>query len=158
MLIGPVRFIAYSAPIIALPTRLFASVLSVFAPVTLKTARIWRWSWRFAPTPGVSCFTSMPCFCSSAAGPMPESWSSCGEPMLPAARTTSDFALTVTRLPSCTTSTPVQRRPPSAPRSIVRRCACAFVQSVKFGRDMHVGRRKAFAVFHRQPDRWFTSK
>src|SRR4051794_37580320 len=42
MLIGPVRNIAYSAPIFILPHHEFASVLSVVTPLTLNTARICR--------------------------------------------------------------------------------------------------------------------
>src|SRR6476619_3114311 len=40
MLMGPLRFNAYSAPILSLPHHEFASVLSVVTPLTLKTARI----------------------------------------------------------------------------------------------------------------------
>jgi hypothetical protein len=44
---------------------------------------------RFAPTAGSSCCTSMPCCSSSSRGPMPESFSRCGECTAPAASTTS---------------------------------------------------------------------
>ena len=36
--------------------------------------------------------TAMPCFASNAGGPMPDSSSSCGEPIAPAARMTSTRA------------------------------------------------------------------
>ncbi len=52
MLIGPLRERAYSRPIIALPQRLLARVLSVLTPCTLNTARICKWSCKFCPTPG----------------------------------------------------------------------------------------------------------
>src|SRR5665213_547598 len=44
-----------------------------------------RWSCRFSPTPGSSCTMSMPCSLSSAAGPTPDSWSSCGDSSEPPA-------------------------------------------------------------------------
>src|SRR3989344_4750458 len=68
MLMGPLRLVAYSSPILALPQSELAMVLSVATPLTLNTARICRWSCKLAPTPGRSCTTSMPCWRSSAAG------------------------------------------------------------------------------------------
>ena len=59
--------------------------------------RICRWSCRFAPTPGRSATTSTPCSRSSAAGPTPESCRICGEPIAPAASSTSRRARNVCR-------------------------------------------------------------
>ena len=56
------------------------------------------WSCRCSPTPGRSATTGMPSAPSSAALPMPESCSSCGELNAPLASTTRP-ALTSTRLP-----------------------------------------------------------
>ena len=42
-----------------------------------------KWSCRFAPTPGRSAITSMPSGRRSSAGPMPDSSSSCGDPIVP---------------------------------------------------------------------------
>ncbi|MNV57297.1 hypothetical protein D3C71_1496220 [compost metagenome] len=134
MLMGPLRLKAYSMPMRALPSRLDASTLSVGAPCTLNTVRICRWSCRLAPTPGRSLTTGMPCFCSSAAGPMPDSCSSCGELMAPAQTSTSPVACTVSRPSPVATSTPVQRWLPSAWVSMISRVAWAMVHISKFAR------------------------
>ena len=79
----------------ALPQRLFTRVLSVVVFDTLNTMRICRWSCRSSPTPASSWKTGMPSFESSAPGPTPDSCSSCGVPMAPAARITALRALAV---------------------------------------------------------------
>ena len=53
------------------------------------------WSDRFAPTPGLSASTVMPCERRWSAGPIPDSMSSCGLPIAPAARMTSPSACAV---------------------------------------------------------------
>ena len=89
---------------------------------------------------------------------MPDSCSNCGELTAPALSSTSQRACAVTRPCGVCTSTPVQRRLPSAWRSMHRRVACDWVQSVKLGRLLQAGRKKALAVFQRQPAFWLTSK
>ena len=134
MLIGPVRNIAYSAPIFSLPHHELASVFNVVTPCTLNTARICKWSCRFSPTPGSSCTTGMPISRSSPEGPMPDSCRICGVPMLPAARITSWFAATWTCCLPSHTSAPVQRSDPSSLFAVSSRMTCAPVHISKLGR------------------------
>ena len=62
----------YSRPIRICPKMEFACLFNVSASSDNRyTARIWRWSWRFAPTPFLSATTATPCFSSNAAGPTP---------------------------------------------------------------------------------------
>ena len=82
---------------------------------------------------------------------MPESCNICGDPMLPALRITSPAACTLTLPLGVCTSTPVQRNWPLACASMLSLTTWAEVQSVKLGRLMQVGRKKALAVFQRQP-------
>ena len=78
--------------------------------------------------------------------------------MLPALRITSRVARTVVISPPIQTSAPVQRLLPSGCFSITSRLTCAEVHILKLGRPSHTGRRKAFAVFQRQPFFWLTRK
>ena len=155
--VQPLSLDAFGEPLHSFPA-FTASVLSVGTPCTLNTARICRWSCRLAPTPGRSCTTSMPCWRSSAAGPMPESCNSCGELMAPALSTTSRVACAVTISWPFQTCTPVQRGRPSGCGASSSRVAWARVHSVKLARPVQVGRKNALAVFQRQPLFWLTSK
>ncbi len=57
------------------------------------------WSCRFCPTPDTSETTSMPCSLRWAAGPMPETISSCGLLIAPPQRSTSRVAVAVISRP-----------------------------------------------------------
>ena len=76
---GPRRVKAYCSAMPSLAKGLDASVLSVRTPCTLNAMRSCRWSCRLAPTPGRSRWTGIPRGPSSAAGPMPDNCSSCGD-------------------------------------------------------------------------------
>ena len=150
MVSGPVRKSRYSRPIAALPNSELARSFRVVTPCTLYTVRICRWSCRFSPTPGSSWMTAMPCSRSSGAGPTPDSCRSCGEPIAPAASTTSPFATTSAVDPSSNRSTtPVARLTPSL-LSIVTRCTCALVTISRFVRCC-TGRRNALVALQRTP-------
>ena len=105
-----------------------------------------RWSWRFAPTPGTSATTGMPCSARCAAGPTPERISSAGEPIVPPATTTSSARLRSTR-PSRVHSTPTHVAPSKS-----RRRAWARVTTRSPGWSA-TGRRYAAAVLWRMPSR-----
>ena len=100
MVSGPVRNSAYSAAMAALPRSVAARWFMVIVPWTLNTSRSCRWSCRLPPTPESSCRTVMPSCCRTSPGPMPESWSSRGVPIAPAARTTSRRAVAICSWPS----------------------------------------------------------
>ena len=95
----------------------------------------------------------MPCCCSSAAGPMPESWSSCGEPIAPAARIISPRAAACDASPSRRKLD--ARRAPAVEHGSAS--TCAPVITVRFGR-CSAGRRNALAALQRTPRCWLTSK
>jgi len=78
--------------------------------------------------------------------------------MLPALRMTSPVAGALTLPLGVCTSTPVQRNWPLACGSMLSLTTWAEVHNVKLGRLAQAGRKKALAVFQRQPLRWFTSK
>ena len=154
MLIGPLRRSAYSSAIRALPQSPAERSFSVRAPVTFQTLLIWRWSCRLAPTPGRSATTPIPCRASSAPGPTPESWSSFGELIAPAASTTDRRAASGSATPRSTTP---RQASPASPASSTSRSTSAPVRTTRFARPA-AGRRKARAAFQRQPPFWFTSK
>ncbi len=71
-------------------TALLSTGRSGILPLYLKTTPDTRmWSWRFLPTPGRFSTTSIPSGRSAEESPTPESISSFGLPMAPAARMTS---------------------------------------------------------------------
>jgi len=84
---------------------------------------------RLRPTPGRSSRGSTPAAFSSAAGPMPDSISSCGDWYAPAHRITSRAAGSSVGVPSTTASTPLARLPSNSTR-----VTSAIGISVRFGR------------------------
>ena len=80
----------------------------------------------------------------------------CGEPIAPAASTTSRVARNATSAPATRASIPVARRSPFRPSIRIRR-ARAWVTMSRFARP-RAGRRNPRAVFQRIPVRWFTWK
>jgi hypothetical protein len=78
--------------------------------------------------------------------------------MLPALKITSCVALTSTICCPVQTCAPVQRFSPLGCVSINSWLTWALFHNAKLGRESQVGRKKALAVFQRQPLRWFTSK
>ena len=134
------------------------SVLSVVAPLTANTARICRWSCRLRADAG-QVVRAPRCRGAAAAspGPMPESCRICGEPIAPAASTTSRAARTCCRPAP---SRPRRRCSAGGRRAPARTAAASPARrSTPSGwRGRAAGRRKAFAVFQRQPRRWLTSK
>ncbi len=109
------------------------------------------WSWRFSPTPGRSWLTGTPTERRWSAGPIPESSSSCGEPIAPALRITSRSAPTTrSRRPGRGCARPSRGRPTSSTPSTV-----AWVTTSRFGRFMF-GRRYASAALNRAPLRCVT--
>ena len=67
------------------------------SPLTLKILGIRRWSIKLAPTAGLSTRTGIFSALRSAAFPMPDNWSICVVPIVPADRMTSLRAFTVVR-------------------------------------------------------------
>lgn len=133
MLIGPLRLSRYCSPMRALPHQELAKVLSVGTPRTLYTERICKWSCKLAPTPGSSCTTSMPCWCSSAPGPM--QLQQLRRVHGPGAQQHLARGAHRHQLLPLHTCTPVQRwRWPSAWRSVSKRVAWAEVHIAKFAR------------------------
>ena len=149
--IGPDRNNAYSSPIFALPSKDADSVFNVLAPVSRHAQRSCRWSCRLPPISGISRRISTPLSRSTSAGPSPDSCRICGLPMAPADRITSLPQRAVTRWPSFSYSTPTAR-----PSSISSRRVCAWVST--FNVSVVAVRKNAWAVFIRQPRRWFTLK
>ena len=88
------------------------------------------WSCRFDPTPGRSQATSIPCSARCAAGPIPESISSCGELKAPPQSTTSRAASSLTVSPSRMPSTPTAR-----PSCSSTRVTWTPVSTDRFGRS-----------------------
>ena len=84
--------------------------------VQRTTVHASRWSCRLRPTSARSARTSIPCARSIAAGPMPESISSCGELIAPPASSTSRAACATSTRPRRSYSTPVARVPSSTTR------------------------------------------
>ena len=86
----------------AIPTRAVRRLDHSFRVRTLltrKMRRSCRWSWRFSPTAGRSWTTGMPAALSRAPLPTPLTCMRCGEPIAPAASTTSRRARKVTSSP-----------------------------------------------------------
>ena len=154
---------AYSRPIMRLaPAASWPCVLSVFTPCTLKTARICRWSCRFSPTPG-SVVHAPRCRAAAAArrARCPRAAGSAASRSR--RRTGSPRARRVRRAP-CSLAVPAPGRRCSAAR---RRLGALDHQprDLRAGPQLEVGprrsrsgRRKALAVFQRQPRCWLTSK
>ena len=82
------------------PSEIAISVIDSPTPGAGKASGTWRWSLRCLPTCGLSTTASTPTSASSARGPMPESSSSCGDPIAPALTTTSRSACRVPVVPS----------------------------------------------------------
>ena len=82
---------------------------SVTPPRARCSTRTSRWSCKPCPTPGRSMRTGRPWASSAAAGPMPDSISSCGELTAPPHSNTSRSARRVIFSPRCNTSTPCTR-------------------------------------------------
>ena len=74
------------------PSRLNGFTLPLTRALSLCPTIAIRWSCRFLPTPGRSCDDSTPACAARPAGPMPDSSSSCGEPIAPPHRITSRSA------------------------------------------------------------------
>ena len=112
MLIGPLRFQAYSRPIFALPQSELARRVQRLHALDAEDRADLQVVLQVLADAGRSRRTAIPCACSSGAGPMPESCRICGVPIAPVARTTSppgaSLAVSAAPPPAGATRTPAR--------------------------------------------------